>query len=253
MRLRSVCYVFFMMVMGTSLREPGAVGPGPKSRCIAVRQDWPLTHTDPVVPSHNLICYSGNMAGYELLWHYDSTRNQKTYKSGIWHYFLVFDTASRYGVLYDPEHGHFRGHVLVDSALKMQWFSLVDVNGLMKSDLKLVSAEKTDGHLLTETYRLNCDTVYARIVLRYDDDYRDIDFSYSRQLDSVKGSKLRDVALYYYYGRDFAKVADSAKAVRVPFVTYKMDEVDSAGLFLPFFKRYAQDSAKTTGELLGRD
>jgi hypothetical protein len=214
-------------------------------RCVSVRYDWPLTpQFVPWYPDHNIVCYSGDLVLYSLYAHYDSTSGGVKIKDGVWSYYFVYRKGERTGVLYDLDHGTRRTRIAVDSINGKQWFDTFDANDYFKNKYELVSTVRDEPHGgFTETYRVFIDTLTARIVVHYRDEYRDVPFSFSPTLDSVKHSKLCGLELYVYSPQLKPLHIDSARAAKVPFSTYEFDEVDSADKVRPFFERYIVDAA----------
>ncbi len=191
-------------------------------------------------PDHNMVCYSGDLILYLLLSHYDSLVNHKPHSSGIWHFYLVYRKGHPTGLLYDLDNGTFRSHVAVDTALRTSWFSKFDAYNLLQNKHALVSGSGNEKGNFTETYKLYPDSIGVHMIFHFTNRYRDVPFTLSRELDSIKQAKLYSVELFL----PLPGAVDSATASRIPAITYELAEVDSVDKVRPYFERFARDAAK---------
>jgi hypothetical protein len=173
-------------------------------RCVAVYKNYPVFNAQGKVERfthyEERIFYSGEMVMVEMGYQFDSLVNNQLVKSEIRHRYLVYKKGNSAGTLYDEGTGEELKSVSVDSVLRLQWFNNLNIYDMfIQNDVTLISAVRNSSTgTLKEQYAVvsKKDTAQkGRFDLYYSNRLKDIDYSLSRELDSIKGMKLDSILM----------------------------------------------------------
>lgn len=192
-----------------------------KSTGVSVKQLFPIINQYGKLLGYDtstvLIYYHDNLVVYKLGYQFDSSSgNRLIFSEKRVHYF-IYQKNDSFGFDYDEHKGNVPVRYSIDSIFKKEWIKQNKLYPIFSdNNVELLSSEKRNG-LLLEINRikdkkdpLKAATAYAE----YSGDFSDIDYSLSRELDSIKGMKLSRLRIVY----DARPLNDSIKID--PFETY---------------------------------
>jgi len=146
------------------------------------------------------IYYYKNQVLYYSSYHFDSTSNDSLLTSETRYYYLVFTKGKTYGYQYDKYKPVFEKKVLIDSALRQEWTSLIGFYPIF-SESNLTQSLKNfnkDSGILNETYSFTAKSDTSKsgtCSLWFTKKINGIDFSLSKYLDSLNKMKLFKVRI----------------------------------------------------------
>jgi hypothetical protein len=197
-RIATICLILICCLASTFCYQHNTI------RCIVLRQNYPVFNKQRKVENYidfnNRLFYFGQMVMVQLNYMYDSMVNDKLLKSETRYRYLVYKKGDRVGNLYDEGTGKETKSVSVDSILKIEWFNNLRIYDMFKqNNLTLIAAEKDPkAGTLKEEYTIvskNDTAQKGRCYLYYTNQLKNLDYSFSRELDSMKGMKLDSVRI----------------------------------------------------------
>jgi hypothetical protein len=152
-------------------------------------------------PSSAEVYQSGKINLYLLEYQFESIdyNTQKVILSEMRYHYVIHSIDSLYGYDYDVHKKPSKRRVLVDSLLNWKWISKINIYPMLTVNIpKLISQKSNrDSGTLREWYAYsNEDTsIHGTMFFEYSTRLRDIRFSLSKQLDSIKNMKLHEARL----------------------------------------------------------
>jgi hypothetical protein len=214
-------------------------------RSIKLHENFPVLNKqgklDSFIPFNSRLFYYKHLVMIELEYQFDSSINDKLLKSETRHRYLIYNKGSRVGNLYDEGQRKETTNVSVDSTLKPEWFNNIYLYEIFRqNNVTLISSikDRKTGRL-KEEYSIvakNDTSQKGFGIFYFTNQLKNVDFSLSPELDSIKGMKL-----------DSVRIINEARFYKAANIwidrieeTYKMEEdtaFDKAKI-LEYFKKY---------------
>jgi len=146
------------------------------------------------------IYYYRDLTLYQLSYHYDSSVENVSLKSETRHHYFVHKNGDVYGYDYDEHKPQSGSRISADSLFKKEWCMLINPYPiLIKNNVVLISSQQNaDSGILEETYLIkgkSDTTMSGTVFLSFSNTLKNIDYSLSRELDSIKKMKLYTVRM----------------------------------------------------------
>ncbi|MBK7884726.1 MAG: hypothetical protein IPJ81_13795 [Chitinophagaceae bacterium] len=220
-------------------------------RCIQVKQVFPVIQKDGKVPKYDSnfvkIYYYKDMAMYHLGYHYSYTKNKVRLITEDRDHFFIHKKGEVFGYDYDKNKSEFGVKMPVDSLLNKQWISVTQIYPMIfENSSTLVSSKwNLDSSILDEMYiyRSKQDTAMTGSVhLSFTNKMMDINYSMSKELDSMKNMKLYKAKLSQdsRYVNDFKVNLDEFHIIH----GFEEVKITSPKEILAYFERYKKDILK---------
>lgn len=183
---------------------------------------WMVKDYDSI--SHFFYYYEDQVA-CNFSYHFDSTDNLGYSLSEIRHLYFIYTKGKKYGLLIDKNQAEVEKLGNVDSVLKRYW-PAVQVGPALSEQKNIVSltnqVNDTRSGILTQEYSLKdkSDTaVKGTLLLKYTTEMMDIEYSFSKNLDSINKKKL-----FYYKMNVEPRYINSSNRWMAGFETMSMFE-----------------------------
>jgi hypothetical protein len=141
------------------------------------------------------IYYYKNYTLYHLVYHFDSSVNSKLLLSEDRYHNVVYMNGEDYAYDYDEHKYPYKRKVSIDSIFNLEWVFRIQVYSIFtNSTAILISSDKDNNSgILREVYKIrgNVDTsLSSTCYLEFSNKSRDVNFSLSKELDSIKKMSL---------------------------------------------------------------
>ncbi|MEO6540482.1 MAG: hypothetical protein ABIN74_05815 [Ferruginibacter sp.] len=195
------------------------------------------------------IYYYQGLIAYKLVYRLDSLDNSgNLIGSQNQYHFFIYKKGDVFGYFYDSFNSNVTIKVLADSMLKHGiWCEVNNLySGFIDNNIKLVARYKNkDSGTLHEFYvysRKNDSTMNGTFSLSFSDKIKGIEYSLSKELDSLKGMKLYNVKMegHIQYQKNGKIIYDTLRTVD----DLKEIIVTDSEEILQYFTRYKKDCLK---------
>jgi len=154
-----------------------------------------------------IYCQDDNMA-YKLSYHYDSTSKNELLLSEIRYHYFVYTKNRIFGYDFDRFKSDKPIRKTIDSVFKNEWIVQNRIFPIFSDNIVMLLSSDSTRNSLNEKFRIvdkNDSRKKATAYLYYSNDFENIEYSMSRELDSIKSMKLVSIRVVY----DSRKINDS--------------------------------------------
>jgi hypothetical protein len=146
-----------------------------------------------------------NLVLYELSYRFDSIVNNKTLISEDRTHYFVYEKGKTFGFDYDEHKSIYKKRISLDSIFKFEWIAQNKLYPLfLDNPTLLVSSHKNqDSGTLHEKYIIrykNDTSTTGTCSLSFSNNLKDVRYSISKELDSIKNMKLYSFKTERYAG-----------------------------------------------------
>lgn len=149
---------------------------------------------------HAFITFRDDIRLYETPYHYDSIINNKVIKSEVRYKIFVHHKDSLFGRIFDPGNNIYNLRTNLDSFISIKSFSDLRLMELFENENLVMQSSEKDPTIGTykEVYLITSKQDISKTglaIFYYDSRLTNIDFSYSKELDSIHKMKLCEVII----------------------------------------------------------
>lgn len=190
------------------------------------------------------IYYYKNYSLYHLSYHFDSTVANKVISSEDRYHYVVHEKGNAYGYDFDIHKQQYKRKVSMDSILNLEWVFKIQVYPIFANNTAILNSSQKDDSfgILRESYQLKgkADTsMSGSCYLEFSNKLNDINFSLSKEFDSIKNMKLIKINIVNN-PRHFKQADIYIDKVET---SYMMQEIQVPNIkkVMPYFEMYEKD------------
>lgn len=203
---------------------------GKEIRGIKITSQFPYLDTNgklvAYLPNQTNLFYTGDQVLYQTFYYARESNTSRTANPRFVHYNYVYTKGNIFGILTDSARSVFQKKIRVDSMLAREWSASVNFKFLFSENKTvfggsqiLKSGARQDLYYLTGKQD---SSMKGELRLEFSPgSLRNIDYSFSKELDTVKGMKLSKVEMINY-ARFNKEAKVNLDRVEIP---YMMEEI----------------------------